>query len=82
MTTTKPSDRELRRAEFNAVFDSIAGDDKARIEKVCAILGYKPHTIRVLRCRKNAWKVIPQAKLNILKRELQREADQATQAAA
>jgi hypothetical protein len=67
------TERELRRDEFNAVFDGIPGDDAAKTEKVCSILGYKPHTIRVLRCRKTAWKVIPQAKLDILKRELARE---------
>ena len=73
MTTT--TDRDKRRDEFNQVFESIEGDDNARIAKICEILGYRPHTVRVLRCRANAWKVIPQAKLDILKRELQREAD-------
>lgn len=73
MTTN--TDRAQRRDEFNRVFESIEGDDNTRIAKICEILGYRPHTIRVLRCRANAWKVIPQAKLDILKRELQREAD-------
>ena len=76
---TTPTDRDLRRDEFNRVFESIPGDDKTRIERVCQILGYKPHTIRVLRCRTNAWKVIPQAKLDILKRELEREAQATAQ---
>lgn len=79
MTTL--TDRDRRREEFNRVFDAIPGDDRARAEKVCAILGYQPHTIRVLRCRTKAYKVIPQAKLDILKRELQREAEAQTAAA-
>lgn len=73
--TTTTTDRDKRRDEFNQVFESIEGDDNARIAKICEILGYRPHTVRVLRCRANAWKVIPQAKLDILKRELQRDAD-------
>jgi hypothetical protein len=78
MTTTE---REQRRAEFNRVFDAIpAKNDAERIEKICTILGYQPHTIRVLRVKGKAWKVIPQAKLDILKRELQREAKAAVQA--
>lgn len=79
MTTT--TDRDLRRDEFNRVFESIEGDDNARIKKVCDILGYRPHTVRILRVRKTPWKVIPQAKLDILKREMQRDADAALAAA-
>ncbi len=77
---TTPTDRDRRRDEFNRVFEAIPGDDRQRTEKVCAILGYQPHTIRVLRCRTKAYKVIPQAKLDILKRELQREAEAAAAA--
>lgn len=77
---TDNNDRERRRQEFNQVFESIPGDDRARIERVCSILGYQPHTIRVLRCKTKAWKVIPQAKLDILRRELKRDAEAAAAA--
>lgn len=69
-----PSERELRRREFAAIVAAMPGTTPERITKICSILGYKPHTIRVLLCKKNAWKVIPQSKLDILKRELAREA--------
>ena len=72
--TENLSEREQRRAEFNAVYDSIPGDDAAKVAKICEILGYEPHTVRVLRVKTKAHKVIPPAKLNILKRELAREA--------
>lgn len=78
---TTQTDRDKRRDEFNRIYEGIPGDDRQRAEKVCAILGYQPHTIRVLRCRTKAYKVIPQAKLEILKRELQREASEAQAAA-
>ena len=80
MNTTAADAREQRRAEFNALFDAIPGDNRARVKKVCAILGYPPGTVYVLRCKKTAWKVIPQAKLDILRRELEREAQQPAQA--
>ena len=66
------NEREARRAEFNRVFESIPGTDEYRTARVCEILGYQPHTMRVLRVKKTAWKVIPQSKLDILKRELAR----------
>ena len=55
MTTTAADAREQRRAEFNALFDAIPGDNRARVKKVCAILGYPPGTVYVLRCKKTAW---------------------------
>jgi len=72
--TTPPSERELRRQEFATIVAGMPGTLPEKIKKICDVLGYKPHTIRVLLCRKNPWKVIPAAKLHILKRELAREA--------
>lgn len=71
--TTATTDRERRRTEFRQVFDAMPGTMPDRIMRVCEILGYRPNTIRVLLCRTQAWKVIPQAKLDILRRELARE---------
>lgn len=66
--------RDQRRAEFRAVFESIPGEKKDRIQRVCEILHYKPHTVQVLLCKRKPHKVIPEAKLAILKRELDRAA--------
>lgn len=71
---TQDTERDARRLEFNQIFAAMPGTDTDKTAKVCEILGYKPHTISILRCKKKAWKVIPAAKLAILKRELQREA--------
>ena len=75
-------ERSARRAKFNEIFESIEGDDAARVAKICTILGYKPHTVRVLRVKTEAYKVIPQAKLDILQRELAREAQATASQAA
>lgn len=73
MTQTIDPDREARRQEFARVYADMPGDAAAKTARICEILGYRPHTIKVLLCRKNAWKVIPEAKLTILKRELARD---------
>lgn len=74
---TENTEREQRRKAFAEIFAAMPGTMPERIAKICAILGYRPNTIRVLLCRTQAWKVIPEAKLTILRRELQREAEAA-----
>lgn len=74
MTATQNKDRDARRAKFNTLFESIAGTEKERVQKVCDILGYKHRSVHILRVKTKAWKVIPQSKLDILERELAREA--------
>ena len=64
---------EERKAEFGRLFKSIPGRNIDRIRKVCALLHYKENTIRIFTMKGDNAKVMPEAKLKILKRELERE---------
>jgi hypothetical protein len=62
-----------RKAEFGRLFSAIPGRNIDRIRKVCAILHYKENTVRIFTMKGDQGKTMPEAKLKILQRELQRE---------
>lgn len=67
---------EQRRAEFLALFNAIPGRNIDRIRKVCTLLFYKENTVRIMLIdpdRKSGGKMMPEAKLRLLRRELERE---------
>ena len=62
-----PKDRQ---SEFNRLFDALPGPKNTdRIEAVCGALFCKPNSVRIWRM-KNPPRIIPEAKLRILKRAL------------
>lgn len=79
---------EQRRTEFMTLFNAIPGRNIDKIRKVCTILFYKENTVRIMLVdpdRKSGGKTMPEAKLRLLRRELEREglikAEEATAAA-
>lgn len=64
---------EERHAEFDRLFTSIPGRNIDRLNKVASILCCKPNTLRIARLKTPNRKLIPEAKLRILRRELERE---------
>ena len=61
---------EQRKAEFDRLYKSIPGKNTERIERVCGILFCKPNSVRIW-CMAKPPRIIPEAKLQILKRALQ-----------
>jgi hypothetical protein len=64
---------DQRRAEFDRLFTAIPGRNIDRLRKVAAILCCELNTIRIYRLKTDNAKAIPEAKLRILRRELERE---------
>lgn len=75
---------EQRRAELQAIIDAMPGRKVDRIRKICSILHYKENSIRIFLIdpdKPSGTKAMPEAKLRILKRELEREKQDAERAA-
>lgn len=69
---TMTKDQQRRKAEFDALFESLPGKNVERIRKVCQILHYQPNTIRIFRM-KEPTRMIPQRMIEILRTELSKQ---------
>lgn len=64
---------EERKTEFNRLFESIPGKNIDRVKAVAEVLFCRHNTVRIWRI-KNPTRIIPEAKLMMLKRHFEGQA--------
>lgn len=64
---------EQRHAEFALLYAAIPGRNIDKLNKVAGILCCKPNTLRIAMLKTANAKPLPEGKLRILRRELERE---------
>jgi hypothetical protein len=66
-------DQQRRKAEFDKLFDSLPGKNVEKIRRIADILCCRENSVRIYRLKKPT-RVIPDSKLKILRRELEKPA--------
>lgn len=65
-------DQQRRKAEFDKLFDSLPGKNVEKIRQVAKMLCCRENTVRIYRL-KEPTRFIPDGKLQILRREIERQ---------